>query len=101
MKINSQSPQQPPQQVDGSQPAKHPDEVRKKKAPRPGAKGDTVALPEPVDAELDPRQAEQARRVQTIKEQVKSGKYKVDARDVAEKMIAASKTPPDQRPSSK
>lgn len=89
MKIhNQQSQPATAQQVEGSQRAKESGAARKKTAAKPEAKGDTVQLSSPVDAELNARQAEQAQRVVTIKELVKSGKYKVDAHAVAEKMVS-------------
>jgi flagellar biosynthesis anti-sigma factor FlgM len=85
MKIQNQPPQTATtQQVEKGPQAKEAGASRKKAAEKPTAKGDTLELSSLPDTQLE---AAQAQRVQAIKEQVKSGKYKVDARAVAEKMI--------------
>jgi anti-sigma28 factor (negative regulator of flagellin synthesis) len=71
--------------VEKSPHAKDAGASRKKAADKPTAKGDTLELSSLPDAQLE---AGQAQRVQAIKERVKSGTYKVDARAVAEKMIS-------------
>jgi len=58
------------------------------KASKPVQKQDTTQFSATLDTELKNRQAEQAKRVETIKSQVKAGKYQVSSREVAEKMLA-------------
>lgn len=101
MKITDPSPQTVIRQADDTPQARHSEAARKKKAPKAGTQGDTVSLSAAVDSELDARQAEQAEKVRAIKELIKEGKYQVEPRAVAAKMIAGSKTPPDQPPSAK
>jgi len=62
--------------------------VQQKKSAKAQPKGDTVKLSSSLDSELQSREAEQAQRVDTIKGLVKSGKYQVNSRDVAEKMLS-------------
>lgn len=45
-----------------------------------------------VESELKTREAEQAKRVQALKELIESGEYKVSSRAVAEKMLAGSRS---------
>lgn len=44
-----------------------------------------------LETELKTREAEQARRVQALKELIQSGKYRVSSREVAEKMLSGSR----------
>jgi flagellar biosynthesis anti-sigma factor FlgM len=65
--------------------------VRPKKGPKSSEKKDTVELSESsVETELKTREAEQAKRVQALKELIQSGKYQVSSREVAEKMLSGS-----------
>ncbi|HJV35383.1 flagellar biosynthesis anti-sigma factor FlgM [Geomonas sp.] len=85
MKIQNQPPQTTTtQQVDKGRQTKEARASRKKAAEMP-AGGDNVQLSSLPETQLE---AEQAQRVQAIKEQVKSGKYRVDARAVAEKLVS-------------
>lgn len=91
MKIQNQPPQPAAtKQIEKSAAKQEAGTVSKKKAAAKSAKGDTVELTASTDAELAARQAEQAQRVKELKGLVQSGNYRVDARDVAEKMVSRS-----------
>jgi flagellar biosynthesis anti-sigma factor FlgM len=64
--------------------------VREKTGAKRPRKGDTVQLSGSIDAEIKARQAAQARRVESIKALVQDGKYQVESRKVAEKMVSRS-----------
>jgi flagellar biosynthesis anti-sigma factor FlgM len=58
------------------------------KTSKPLQKPDTTQFSAALDTELKSRQAEQAKRVESIKSLVKAGKYQVGSREVAEKMLS-------------
>ena len=63
--------------------------VRQKTA----AKKDTVELSaSSLENELKTRRAEQAKRVQALKELIESGQYEVSSSEVAEKMLSGSRS---------
>ena len=65
--------------------------VERKKGAKAPPKGDRVEISARLDAELKTRQAEQAQRVEAIKAQVRAGKYRIGAQDVAEKMLSRNR----------
>ena len=89
MKIQTGSPQSTiaHQAADGRAEATGPGAKRQKATAKPLKNGDTVELSGSLDTELKNRQAEQAKRVESIKALVKSGKYQVSSHDVAEKIL--------------
>jgi flagellar biosynthesis anti-sigma factor FlgM len=62
--------------------------LNKKAAAKGPRQGDTVELSSALDAELRAQESQRAQRVETIKSLVRAGKYKVDSREVAEKMLS-------------
>lgn len=54
----------------------------------PDSRKDSFELSADLDAEVKKLEAEQARRVASIKEQVAAGGYRVDPHAVAEKMLS-------------
>jgi negative regulator of flagellin synthesis FlgM len=60
----------------------------KKSAAAKPQQGDRIEISKSLDAELQAREAEQAKRVEHIKLQLQTGKYQVSSRDVAEKMLS-------------
>jgi flagellar biosynthesis anti-sigma factor FlgM len=89
MKIATQTPQTAPtQQAEKNPQGQEAGAARKKASAKASVKGDTVQLSSSPDAPPEAEQAKQAERVQAIKEMVKAGTYKVDARAVAEKMVS-------------
>lgn len=64
------------------------DGLKKKAAAKGPRQTDTVELSSALDAELKAQESQRAERVASIKSQVRAGKYKVDSREVAEKMLS-------------
>lgn len=65
--------------------------ARQKSTPKSATKGDSVDISaSSMDTELKSRQAEQAKRVESIKALVQAGKYEVSSRAVAKKMLSGS-----------
>lgn len=92
MKITtgSRQPTIAQQTTDSSPEATESGATRRKTAAKPAESGDTVALSTSVETEIKNRQAEQAKRVESIKSLVKAGKYEVSSREVAEKILAGT-----------
>lgn len=67
--------------------------VRQKTAAKNVEKKDTVELSaSSLENELKTRKAEQAKRVQALKELIESGQYEVSSSEVAEKMLSGSRS---------
>jgi flagellar biosynthesis anti-sigma factor FlgM len=60
----------------------------KKGAAAKAPQQDRIEFSKTLDSELEARKAEQAKRVEEIKTQLQTGKYQVNSRDVAEKMLS-------------
>lgn len=89
MKIQTDSQQPSVPQAEAKTEAAAPAAVKQKKAKKSAEAGDCVDFSSAaVGRKMKAQQDAQAERVQSIKTLVKSGKYHVDARDVAEKMLA-------------
>lgn len=93
MKI-AREPQQPniaQQAVDHKVENAEPIAARPKARKTAAKTKDTVDVAAPsLEAEVKNLQAEQAKRVQALKELVEEGKYEVSSREVAEKMLSKS-----------
>lgn len=86
MKITDAQKPSAAQQVDVDEKLQR--ELKKKGAAATPQQRDRIDFTKALDAELQARQAEQAKRVEQIKAQLQGGKYQVTSRDVAEKMLS-------------
>ena len=95
MKIVTE-PQQPTvvqQNIDSSGDKPELVAARPKKAAKSSENKDIVDISaSSMETELKTREAEQAKRVQALKELIESGEYKVSSRAVAEKMLAGPRS---------
>ncbi|HBG08380.1 MAG: flagellar biosynthesis anti-sigma factor FlgM [Geobacteraceae bacterium GWC2_58_44] len=62
--------------------------AQQKAAAKSPGKKDSVELSNSLDTEMKSQQAEQAKRVASLKALLTAGKYQVSSREVAEKMLS-------------
>lgn len=88
MKITDSQKPAAAQQVENDEKLQR--EVKKKETAANPQQKDRIEFTKALDAELQAREAEQAKRLEEIKSRVQAGKYRVSAHDVAEKMLSRS-----------
>jgi flagellar biosynthesis anti-sigma factor FlgM len=86
MKITDSQKPTAAQQVENDETLQR--EVKKKGTAASPQQKDRIEFTKALDAELQARQADQAKRVEQIKARLQGGKYQVSSRDVAEKMLS-------------